>query len=201
MIQRYRYLVLHKPYGVICQFTPTPTNDRTLQDYIRVPAVYPVGRLDQDSEGLLLLTNDGKLQHRLTDPKFQHPKTYWVQVEGIPQPHQIEQLRQGVTLNFKGKLYHTLPAHVEPIEVNIPDRVPPIRYRAHIPTSWLQITIVEGKNRQIRRMTAQVGLPTLRLVRVKIGDLELGDLPPGQWRDLSSVELACLRSASGSMAK
>lgn len=192
MVQRYRYVIFHKPYGVLCQFTPTASNAPTLKDYIPVPHVYPVGRLDQDSEGLLLLTNDGKLQHRLTDPQFHHPKTYWVQVEGIPQPQQLQQLRQGVTINLKGKPYHTLPAQVEVIEVNIPDRVPPIRYRAHIPTTWLQMTIREGKNRQIRRMTAQVGLPTLRLVRVKIGNLTLGELAPGQWRELSPTQALSL---------
>jgi len=187
-----RYLLFNKPYNVVCQFSQTVPNRLTLKHFIDVPGVYAVGRLDQDSEGLLLLTNDGRLQHQLTDPKFHHPKTYLVQVEGIPTPQALEQLRRGVTLNFKGVPYRTLPAQVKQIELTIPDRVPPIRYRAHIPTAWLEITLTEGKNRQIRRMTAHVGFPTLRLIRIKIGHLCLDRLQPGEWRELSFTELKSL---------
>lgn len=188
-----RYLLFHKPYNVICQFSQTEIDRLTLKDYINVTDVYPVGRLDQDSEGLLLLTNDGKLQHQLTDPKFCHPKTYLVQVEGIPSETHLDKLRTGVSLNFKGKPYHTRPAQVDAKAVTIADRVPPIRYRANIPTSWLEITIVEGKNRQIRRMTAHIGFPTLRLIRIKIGALKLDRLQPGQWRELSPGEIKLLK--------
>lgn len=191
---KYSYLLFYKPYNVLCQFSETDKNSLTLKHYISVPSVYPVGRLDQDSEGLLLLTNDGRLQHRLTDPKFSHPKTYWVQVEGIPRPEQLEQLRQGVTLNFKGRLYRTLPAQAHVGEPNLPDRVPPIRYRASIPTTWLEMTLTEGKNRQIRRMTAHVGLPTLRLVRCKIGSLTLEGLQPGEWRFLTPPEVKAIKN-------
>ena len=184
--------MFNKPYNVVCQFSQTVPNRLTLKHFIDVPGVYAVGRLDQDSEGLLLLTNDGRLQHQLTDPKFHHPKTYLVQVEGIPTPQALEQLRRGVTLNFKGVPYRTLPAQVKQIELTIPDRVPPIRYRAHIPTAWLEITLTEGKNRQIRRMTAHVGFPTLRLIRIKIGHLCLDRLQPGEWRELSFTELKSL---------
>lgn len=184
-----RYLLFHKPYNVVCQFSQTEPDRLTLKSYINVPDVYPVGRLDQDSEGLLLLTNDGRLQHQLTDPKFHHPKTYLVQVEGIPTDAHLEQLRRGVVLNFKGNLYRTLPAQVELKNITIPDRVPPIRYRAHIPTSWLEITLIEGKNRQIRRMTAHIGFPTLRLIRIKIGHLSLESLQSGQWRELTLSEI------------
>ncbi len=187
-----RYLLFNKPYNVVCQFSQTVPNRLTLKHYIDVPGVYAVGRLDQDSEGLLLLTNDGRLQHQLTNPKFHHPKTYLVQVEGSPTAKALEQLRRGVTLNFKGVPYRTLPAQVKQIELTIPDRVPPIRYRAHIPTAWLEITLTEGKNRQIRRMTAHVGFPTLRLIRIKIGHLCLDRLQPGEWRELSFTELKSL---------
>lgn len=188
------YLLFHKPYDVVCQFSQTIPDRLTLKDYIDIPDVYPAGRLDQDSEGLLLLTDDGRLQHQLTDPKFYHPKTYLVQVEGIPREDQLEQLRLGVTLNFKGHLYHTLPALVEVREMTIPDRVPPIRYRAHIPTQWLEITLIEGKNRQIRRMTAHIGFPTLRLIRTKIGNLSLDRLQGGQWRELTPMEVTQLKN-------
>lgn len=188
------YLLFNKPYNVVCQFSQTDPDRLTLKNYIDIPGVYPVGRLDQDSEGLLLLTDDGALQHQLTNPKFHHPKTYHVQVEGVPTPSHLEQLRSGVTLNFKGTSYRTLPAQVKLIELTIPDRVPPIRYRAHIPTSWLEITLTEGKNRQIRRMTAHIGFPTLRLIRIKIGHLCLAQLQPGEWRELSLTELKQLKN-------
>ncbi len=181
-----QYLIFHKPYGVLSQFTPEG-NHATLRDYINVPGVYAAGRLDADSEGLLLLTDDGVLQHRLTDPKFQHPRTYWAQVERIPDKHALMQLQTGVIV----KDYRTRPAQARllPAEPNLPDRDPPIRQRQSIPTAWLELVLTEGKNRQVRRMTAAVGFPTLRLVRVAIGAIQLADLAPGDWRELSAKEL------------
>lgn len=183
-----RYLLFHKPYGVLSQFSG---ERETLKDYIPVPDIYPVGRLDRDSEGLMLLTDDGALQHRLTDPKFEHPRTYWVQVEGVPTEPVLDRLRAGVTIQD----YRTRPARLRtlPEEPALPPRVPPIRFRASIPTSWIEMILTEGRNRQVRRMTASVGLPTLRLVRVAIGPVRLGGLAPGQWRDATGQELAALR--------
>lgn len=160
-----------------------------------MPLVYAVGRLDQDSEGLLLLTNHGQLQHRLIDPRFQHARTYWVQVERRPDRSTIEQLQQGVVITEKTKSrkqeYKTRPAKVKLLdaEPNLPPRNPPIRDRASVPTAWLEMTLTEGKNRQVRRMTAAVGFPTLRLVRVAIAHLRPTELQPGQWRDLTPPEL------------
>jgi 23S rRNA pseudouridine2457 synthase len=181
-----RYLIFHKPYGVLSQFTPEGQH-LTLRDYIDVPGVYAAGRLDADSEGLLLLTNDGALQHRLTDPKFQHPRTYWAQVERIPDALALEQLKTGVIV----KDYRTRPAQARLLEAEpiFPDRNPPIRQRQNIPTAWLELILTEGRNRQVRRMTAAVGFPTLRLVRVAIGSIQLADLAPGNWRDLYTTEL------------
>ena len=171
---------------MLCQFTPKDGPRRTLADYIPVPDVYPVGRLDFDSEGLILLTNDGALQQRLSHPSFAHPRTYWVQVEGEVKESALEPLRRGLRIQD----YHTRPAQALIIaEPALPPRDPPIRYRRNIPASWLEITLTEGRNRQVRRMTAAVGLPTLRLVRVAIGTLRLDDLPAGAWRDLTKNEL------------
>jgi 23S rRNA pseudouridine2457 synthase len=180
----FRYLLFNKPYGVLSQFSG---DDRTLAAYISVPDVYPVGRLDRDSEGLMLLTDDGALQHRLADPRYQHPRTYWAQVEGVPTPDSLLKLARGVTI----KDYRTQPAKVRILdrEPDLPPRTPPIRYRKNIPTSWLELTLTEGRNRQVRRMTAAVGLPTLRLVRVGIGNLRLGNLRPGEWRDITRTEV------------
>ncbi len=157
-----------------------------------IPGVYPVGRLDRDSEGLLLLTDDGQLAHRLTDPRFEHPKTYLVQVERIPDLRALERLRRGVELR-DGR---SRPAEVDLLAEPpaLPDRSVPIRYRKHVPTAWLRLSIREGRNRQVRRMTAAVGHPTLRLVRIAIGPLSLGDLAPGQWRELTFDELGALRA-------
>lgn len=183
-----RYLLFYKPYDVLSQFTDAGSVPprRTLKDYIPVANVYPVGRLDRDSEGLLLLTNNGRLQHRLSDPRFQHPRTYWVQVERIPDQAALEQLRRGVTIQD----YRTRPAQVRllDMEPDLPPRDPPIRFRKSVPTAWLELTLTEGKNRQVRRMTASVGFPTLRLVRVAIGHLRLEGLQPGQWRELTTAE-------------
>lgn len=176
-----RILLFNKPYGVICQFSKNGLHP-TLADYIAVAGVYPAGRLDVDSEGLLLLTDDGKLQHRITDPKYKMPKTYWVQVEGIPSEAALERLRRGVML--KDGL--TLPAEVQAMAEpeGLWPRNPPVRYRQTIPTSWIAITLREGRNRQVRRMTAAVGYPTLRLIRYRIGDWTLDGLACGDWREL-----------------
>lgn len=170
-------LLFNKPFQVLCQFTDEEGR-RTLRDFIDQPGVYAAGRLDYDSEGLLLLTDDGALQHRISDPRHRLEKTYLAQVEGIPDRAAIERLRRGVTL----KDGVTRPARVAEIEPpEIWERHPPIRERRNIPTSWLRLTISEGRNRQVRRMTAAVGLPTLRLVRVRIGPWDLGVLKPGEW--------------------
>lgn len=187
----HRYLLLYKPFNVLSQFTDNSQPPRqTLKDYVPIRSVYPVGRLDHDSEGLMLLTDHGALQHRLSDPKFQHPRTYWVQVEGIPDEADLEPLRQGIQIQG----YRTRPAEVSLLhqEPDLPPRDPPIRVRKAIPTCWLAIVLTEGHNRQIRRMTAAIGFPTLRLVRVKISHLSLEGLQPGEWRDLTSAELAPL---------
>ena len=186
-----KYILFYKPYGVLCQFTDNSDNPRpTLKDYISIPEVYPVGRLDLDSEGLLLLTNNGQLQNRLANPKFAHPRTYYVQVERIPNETALNKLRNGVTI----KNYRTRKAKVRllPTEPNLPPRIPPIRDRQSVPTCWLEMTLTEGKNRQVRRMTAAVGFPTLRLVRISLGGnadkLDLTGLKPGQWRELTAKE-------------
>jgi 23S rRNA pseudouridine2457 synthase len=188
----HRYLLFYKPYDVLTQFSDRDQTGRmTLKQYIDVPGVYAAGRLDRDSEGLLLLTDDGRLQHRLTDPSFAHPRTYWVQVERCPDDAALEQLRQGVVI--KGD--RTRPAKVQRLEIepDLPPREPPIRVRKTVPTAWLALTLTEGRNRQVRRMTAAVGHPTLRLVRSAIAHLTLTGLAPGQWRDLSPDELQRLR--------
>jgi 23S rRNA pseudouridine2457 synthase len=178
-------IALNKPFGVLCQFT---TNDGrpTLADYVRHKDVYPAGRLDHDSEGLLLLTDDGVLAHRVTDPKHKQPKTYLVQVDGAIGDDAIKALARGVVLNDGP----TLPAVVEPADEPswLWPRDPPVRFRKSIPTSWMSITLREGRNRQIRRMTAMVGFPTLRLIRVRIGAYALDDLPLGQTRVLDPIK-------------
>jgi 23S rRNA pseudouridine2457 synthase len=176
-----RLILFNKPYGVLSQFTDrgTETTRPTLSAFIDQPGVYPAGRLDRDSEGLLLLTDDGQLQARIADPKFKLPKTYLVQVEGEPNAGTLDRLRKGVLLNDGP----TRPAEVERIdEPALWPRDPPIRYRASVPDCWLKLVIREGRNRQVRRMTAAVGHPTLRLVRWRIGDWSVADLAPGMWR-------------------
>jgi len=175
-----RILLFNKPYGVICQFSRDGMHP-TLADYIALPDFYPAGRLDTDSEGLVLLTDDGQLQHVITDPRHKLDKVYWVQVEGVPDESALEKLRKGIKLPD----FTTLPAMVRIIEepVDLWPRIPPIRERKSIPVSWLELTIREGKNRQVRRMTAAVGLPTLRLIRYRIGEWTLDGLVPGKWRE------------------
>ena len=182
----YRYLLFNKPYGVLCQFQDNQGERATLKNFIDIPDVYPVGRLDQDSEGLLLLTNHGQLQHRLSDPRYGHTRTYWVQVERLPDSKALSQLAQGIMI--KGQ--RTRRAQVKRLEQepNLPPRHPPIRYRKSVPTCWLEMVLKEGRNRQVRRMTAAIGYPTLRLVRFAIGQLTLKDLAPGEWRSLTSLE-------------
>jgi 23S rRNA pseudouridine2457 synthase len=185
----FRYILFHKPYGVVSQFSG---EGETLRKFVSVKNVYPVGRLDHDSEGLLLLTDDGALQHRLTDPRFAHPRTYLVQVEGVPDESELRQLEKGVLIRD----YQTRPAQVRLLEAEpqLPPRNPPVRFRKSVPTAWLEITLTEGRNRQVRRMTAAVGHPTLRLVRSAIGMLQLGTLKPGEWRELTKTERAWLQS-------
>ena len=174
-----RLLLFNKPYQVLCQFRD-PQGRSTLADFIDAPGLYPAGRLDFDSEGLLLLTDDGALQHRLSDPRHKLPKTYRVQVEGTPDAAALRALSEGVVLRDGP----TLPALVKTIPPpHLWPRDPPVRYRASIPTHWLEITLHEGRNRQVRRMTAAVGLPTLRLVRWRIGNWTLDGLPPGATRE------------------
>lgn len=176
-----RLILFNKPYGVLSQFTDrgTETARATLSGFIDLPGVYPAGRLDRDSEGLLLLTDDGRLQARIADPKFKLPKTYLVQIEGEPDDAALDRLRNGVTLNDGP----TRPALVERIEEPaLWPRDPPIRFRASVPDRWLKLVIREGRNRQVRRMTAAVGHPTLRLVRWAIGEWSVADVPPGEWR-------------------
>lgn len=174
-------VLFNKPYGVLSQFTD-PGGRPTLKQFFADERIYPAGRLDFDSEGLLLLTDDGLLQHRISNPRFKQPKTYWVQVDGNIDNAAIQRLEQGVTL----KDGPTRPAIARSIATpeHLWPRDPPVRYRAAIPTSWLELTITEGRNRQVRRMTAAVGFPTLRLIRVRIGDWALDGMEPGQWRTL-----------------
>lgn len=176
-----RLILFNKPYGVLSQFTDAGGRP-TLADYLAIPGVYVAGRLDRDSEGLLALTDDGALQARLSHPRHKRPKSYWAQVEGVPDRAALERLRCGIELNDGP----TLPAAARRIDE--PDglwpRQPPIRHRATIPATWLEITLREGRNRQVRRMTAALGYPTLRLIRWRIGDWSLDGLPPGQWRKL-----------------
>ncbi len=183
-----RYILFNKPFGILSQFTDEGTGHPTLKQFIDAPGVYAAGRLDRDSEGLLLLTDDGPLIKRLTDPRHHIEKTYWAMVEGNPTQDKLNQLERGIQL----KDYRTLPAKARLIpDPSLPLRPKPVT--PHGPTAWIEIKLREGKKRQIRHMTAAVGLPTLRLVRVAIGPIQLGDLQPGKWRDVTQDEIRLLK--------
>lgn len=180
-----RAVLFNKPYGVVSQFTPLAGHP-TLAGFGLPKGLYPAGRLDHDSEGLLLLTSDGGLQHLLTDPRHAHPRTYWAQVERIPSEDSLAKLRKGVRL--KDGATRPCKASLLVAEPELPPRVPPVRFRKNVPTAWVEVTLTEGRNRQVRRMTAHVGHPTLRLVRARIGALTLDGLAPGAWRELTAAE-------------
>jgi 23S rRNA pseudouridine2457 synthase len=190
-----RAIIFNKPYGVLPCFTDSGGRP-TLADYIDVPGVYAAGRLDQDSEGLMILTSDGTLAHRITDPRHKLGKIYLAQVEREPNDDAMSRLRRGVVLNGQ----RTRPAEVRVLTdaPSMPDRSVPIRFRKNVPTAWIEITLHEGMNRQVRRMTAAVGFPTLRLVRVAIGPMTIGTLQPGQWRALTAEEIAEIVRDTGS---
>ena len=180
-LEQRKVIIFNKPFDTLTQFTDGEGR-KTLADFIEIKEVYPAGRLDRDSEGLLILTNDGILQAKLTQPSSKSPKTYWVQVDGAPSEADLDQLRNGVEL----KDGMTLPAKVEVMtEPTVWERTPPVRFRANIPTTWIALTIIEGRNRQVRRMTAHIGFPTLRLIRYSIGDIKLENLQPGEWKEIS----------------
>jgi 23S rRNA pseudouridine2457 synthase len=178
---QYQYFITYKPFQVLSQFSPSE-GKATLSTYCKVPSdVYPVGRLDYDSEGLLLLTNDSALNHRLLHPSFRHEREYWVQVEGRITPEALEELARGMDISIDGKLYHTQACKASAFreDPSVPERIPPIRFRQSIPTSWIRLALTEGKNRQVRRMTAKAGFPTLRLIRYRIEQISLEGLFPG----------------------
>jgi 23S rRNA pseudouridine2457 synthase len=186
-----KYFIIYKPFRVLSQFTKE-NGKACLKDFFEVPSdVYPVGRLDFDSEGLLLLTNDKTVNHRLLNPKFKHEREYRVQVEGLINSEALNKLSTGITINLDGKPFHTQAAVASQIPElsNIPERNPPIRFRQHIPTSWISLVIMEGKNRQVRRMTAAVGFPTLRLIRFRIAQLKLGAMLPGDMVEMMQNEV------------
>ena len=188
-------ILLNKPYNVLCQFTGEPA-DKTLADFIPIPAVYPAGRLDKDSEGLLLLTDEGWLQDLISHPRNKFPKTYWVQVEGVPTAEALQQLEQGVELKDGMTQPATATLMADP---EIWPRDPPVRFRKAIPTSWICLTIREGRNRQVRRMTAAVGYPTLRLIRCTIGLWSLDDLLPGNYRIIENINKTELQTYAKSI--
>jgi 23S rRNA pseudouridine2457 synthase len=185
------YFLIYKPFQVLSQFTSTE-GKLCLKDILHVPTdVYPVGRLDYDSEGLLLITNDKSINQQLLDPLYAHQRTYWVQVDGAITEVALAQLSKGVSINVDGKLYQTKPATLEslPDTITVPERNPPIRFRKSIPTSWVAIQITEGKNRQVRKMFAQVGFPVLRLIRAKLGKYSIDHMQPGDCLSLTALEV------------
>jgi 23S rRNA pseudouridine2457 synthase len=187
----YRYFIIYKPYHVLTQFS-SEGEKKSLAQYFKVPKdVYPVGRLDYDSEGLLLLTNDKQLNHRLLNPARKHEREYWVQVEGLATQEALKNLRTGVTISINGVAHKTLPCKADLIsnEPVVAERNPPIRFRKNIPVSWISLTLTEGKNRQVRRMTAKIGFPTLRLIRYRIEKITLNGLKPGAMKELSKEEM------------
>lgn len=187
----HHYFIIYKPYLVQSQFSPVD-GKKTLADFFDVPKdVYPVGRLDYDSEGLLILTNDKRLNHRLLHPSFQHEREYWVQVDGAITGDAIQQLQNGVTISIDGKKHETLPAKVSIFEnePSVPVRNPPIRFRKEIPAPWIRMVLKEGKNRQVRRMTAQVGFPTVRLIRYRIENITIDGLQPGDLVSMTRKQL------------
>lgn len=187
----FRYFIAYKPYQTLSQFT-SALNKKTLADYFPVPKnVYPVGRLDEDSEGLLILTNDKKLNHRLLNPAFEHEREYWVQVEGKITGNAVIQMHQGLQLNIKNEMKEMKPGFVTAFEEppEVAERIPPVRYRANITTSWIKVILKEGKNRQVRKMTAKVGFPTLRLIRYRIEDIELKNMKPAAMIELSQKSI------------
>jgi len=186
-----QYYIVYKPFQVLSQFSSVP-GKRTLKDFFSVPAdVYPVGRLDFDSEGLLILTNDRGLTHRLLSPGFAHQREYWVQVEGRVGPDALARLAAGVTITVDGKPYTTRPAKAICLNPDPPvaERIPPIRFRASIPTTWISLVLTEGKNRQVRKMTARTGFPTLRLIRYRMGSLTIEGMRPGDLREIRKEEI------------
>lgn len=193
-----KYIIVNKPFEVLTQFTDE-AGRATLKDFVKVAGIYPVGRLDYDSEGLVLLTDDKSLQHRLSEPKFKIEKTYWVQVDGTPSEEALLQLERGVLI----KDVRTAPAKVKLLEEDpqVWERSKPIRFRKNIPATWIEIKISQGMNRQVRRMTAAVGFPTLRLIRPAIGPLSLGTLQPGEYRELTTAEITRLKTITGSANK
>tara|TARA_Y100000782_G_C10173184_1_gene260750 strand:+ start:1327 stop:1938 length:612 start_codon:yes stop_codon:yes gene_type:complete len=190
-----KYYIFHKPYGVLCQFTPEH-GKTCLGDLLQLSKdVYPVGRLDENSEGLLILSNDGQFKHQLLDPEFEHSRSYWAQLDGKITQEAIDQLQNGVTIKLKNSSYHTLPTVVEQIDdPPVQERAVRVDYNREKGYSWIKITLREGKNRQVRKMTAAVGFPTARLIRCSIGELQLGNLAPG---DLMSVNENWLRKKTG----
>lgn len=187
----FRYFLFNKPFNVLTQFSAS-AGKKTLADYLKLARdVYPVGRLDYDSEGLLVLSNDKNLHYRLLDPRFKHPREYYVQVDGTITEEAAQRLQQGVDISIDGKTYHTKPARLKLFDTppDVPDRNPPVRFRKHIPTSWISMELTEGKNRQVRKMTAAVGFPTLRLIRYRIGRATLNSLNPGEFKELSRGEM------------
>lgn len=183
-----RYFIFHKPFRVLTQFS-AEGDKSTLADFGFPPKVYPLGRLDYESEGLLILSDDKKLNHLLLNPQFEHKKTYWAQLEGEVTSHDLAKFKTGLEINIKGKIHKTRPAEIKPIFPEIAERNPPIRFRKNIPSPWYEISITEGKNRQIRKMTAAIGHPSLRLIRVGIEELQLGKLQAGEFIELSKKSI------------